>query len=569
MLGWVRRPLPVVLPPLNVGRTVAVHPEAAAEAATGGAISRGEDMALWLAVSIPAAVAGLWIAVGLHMFYIDNVARTYEAYQVLYGFDPKLANLGFIWAPLPAALQIPLVALLPGLAQEGGTGPLVSAMAAGGCLVLLNRILAQHVPGRRYRYLLLALYQTNPLVVYLAVTGMSELLVLLFVLLAWYAFQQLAFDEPLVFSRVVIMGLAMAGAVMSRYEGVGFAMALAAVLAVLLYYELAPRQRALAEGLTILYLTPWTYAFAVWMFLNAMIMGNPFNFVVGKGSASDHAHTLLASNPALATLVGEAMESTTHALHADWDVAPAFLPVFVLALVLTVARRDLFLLSLAVVSASFTAMQGLLYFTGASLGWLRYHVYLAAFAPVLLSYCLRREIIPPLGRIPWPVGMLCSIVFVAWSAQMTWRGLDDRSFVLDNEPAFLTAAFQGGEAAAAFNKGGREIALYFRNELFPVEPQALILADDQQANEVVLFSHHANRFVVSNASVFMDYVRHPVGNVTHILVPERAKIGTDLIIKQYPDIFEEGTPFTTLEHEFDTPGLRWRLYRVVTADGSP
>ena len=39
-------------------------------------------------------------------FLVDAAWRTYAVWRVFFSNDPKLANIGFVWVPLPALLQL-------------------------------------------------------------------------------------------------------------------------------------------------------------------------------------------------------------------------------------------------------------------------------------------------------------------------------------------------------------------------------------------------------------------------------------------------------------------------------
>src|SRR3990172_4546739 len=93
------------------------------------------------------------LAINLFMVYVvvfevgfflpDATSRTRAVWQVFYSNEPKLSNIGFVWTPLPALLQLPLV-LIPGLRTKGLSGNIVTAVmgtfAALVLLVFLRRV---------------------------------------------------------------------------------------------------------------------------------------------------------------------------------------------------------------------------------------------------------------------------------------------------------------------------------------------------------------------------------------------------------------------------------------------
>ena len=75
----------------------------------------------------------------LNLFLTDAMARTRSAWQVFFSYEPKLAYIGFIWAPLPTILQLPLV-LIPWLRYKGLSGNVVTALCgAGSAMLLIDR----------------------------------------------------------------------------------------------------------------------------------------------------------------------------------------------------------------------------------------------------------------------------------------------------------------------------------------------------------------------------------------------------------------------------------------------
>lgn len=576
--AWVpAQGAPTAAPRLNVGRAEPVRPGVRVVEGRAVAVSRLEDLALFLMVAVPGSLAALWASTVLHLNAIDNLARTYNAVQVLFGNEAKLTNMGFIWPPLPTLLQLPLVALFPSLAFQGGTGPLVSVLAAAVGVVLLNRILALYVPERLFRHLLVVLYQANPLILYLTLSGLAETLFVMFMLLAWWAFQRLYFEEPLPHAQVAVMGVAAGGALLCRYEGAIYSMLLGGVLLVGMYFQKRPRQWAVAEGMALAYMAPWGYAFALWIFVNEMIMRNPVYFLVGKGSNAEFTRGWVASHPSLQTLIGNLPATTLYVLRASWDVLPAFVVVVPLAAVLLVLRRDLFLLFMVVCASSYTGVQWLLHGLGLSAGWLRFYASNVAFGVLLLAYCVRPRFAPAINLVPRWVVALGLVSLLGWSNWFAWSGLDDPAMIRAGEPAFLRGLVQGD--TSGFLHHNVLIAAYFRDELFKQEPQAMVLLDDQQANDIILFSGHPDRFVVPNSSRFIEFLRDPVGKVTHLLVPDVVFAGSDLVAEFYPRVYEEGLPFSKLEREFLTTdgqgrggaagALSWRLYRVGDAGKAP
>ncbi len=204
-----------------------------------------------------------------------------------------------------------------------------------------------------------------------------------------------------------------------------------------------------------------------------------------------------------------------------------------------------------------------MYLLGQSAGWLRFYVYEVVFGLLLLAYCLQPRVIPLPVRARWAALCFVVIPLLVWSNTMTWKGLDDHDVVYSGESEYLRMLAAGGAGASTYPHW--EIGSHFRDVLFTAKPEALVLIDDQQATDIVLFSARPGRFVTPSASQFNDYLSVPVGNIDYILVPKVSSHGQNLILDAYPDLFEEGAPFVTLEREFTGRAevQLWRLYRVL------
>ena len=98
-------------------------------------------------------------------------------------------------------------------------------------------------------------------------------------------------------------------------------------------------------------------------------------------------------------------------------------------------------------------------------------------------------------------------------------------------------------------------------------PDVRILADEQQAGHIVLFTGEFIRFVGTDIPNHREQAADPARYVDYILVPNNVTPDQDFIVALYPDIYEQGLPTLTLEREWNPPNQGWwehsfRLYRV-------
>lgn len=537
--------------------------------------SRREEAALFLVVVLPLIALGLWAALGLDLYHEDALSRTYTAVQVVRGFEPKLANIGYAWAPLPTLAQVPIALLVPWLADRGGAGPVVSALATGVCVVLLNRILVSPVPDRRVRAVLLALFLANPLILTLAVNGLSEMPFLAFVLLGCLSLRRLAVESPVPIGAACWLGVAAAGAFLCRFEGVLVGGLFGLGLVVLLYRRVraaAPRTTAVrvVEGVSLAFAAPFAYTVGLFVFFNGTITGNPLAFATGAGSNREFMAAFVPTQPFLQALVDDPLASARYILHASWNASPALFIAVPLALALAVRTRDLLLGALVAIAVSFPALQWYLHVSGQSAGWRRFYATNVLFTLLLLALGAHRLHAwrPGVAR---GVALAGVVLVLTFSNVASWVNLNDPGVRSDVTAGYLETAFGVSSRAAAEGESDQKrlLATYLRDELFAAEPTARVLIDDTQATGIILLTARPDRFVVPNVIDYAKIVADPVGRVEYVLVPE-LPTSQNRILERYPRLFEEGAPALELAKEFTGDWISagvayhsWRLYRVV------
>ncbi|MCL5958939.1 MAG: hypothetical protein M1358_06390 [Chloroflexi bacterium] len=520
--------------------------------------------------------AGVWMNLYFRLHEGDALSRSYAAAISLYGSSPGLAKLGLLWAPLPSALQIPLALYRP-LTVAGLSGVIVSALAGALGLLMMDRILARHVPNRWIRFPLLLIYQGNLLILYYSVNGMTEGLLVTLVLVGWDQFQRLYDGLPHFngVTNVGLMGICAGAAFLTRYEGAAFGLAMYLVLLIALVAKRrqlgiilgsSARRRLSAvdgsvviEGYSLAYLTPFVYAIFLWLFFNWVIMGDPFNFMFGKGSNIQQASILLKSGSTLAGLKGNFPAALAYAAKSSALAFPSFYLAGTLSLVLGILKRDALAISLAILAASFPAFQALLTFVGQSFGVMRFYIYVIPFSLIGLAYAFRH--LSDTTRIRAAVYQMVMVLLVAASSLVTWYSAALPDVAREGETLFVQAVMHD-EPVDNFARE-KEIAQH----LTQLPPGKKILADDQQADYIILFTQQFERFVTTRNTEFADIVSNPVGRVDYVLIP-RVDAALNLIIQRYPDVYDKGAPFLEPVQEFAGRDQPWKLYRVVSAGGS-
>ena len=110
---------------------------------------------------------------------LDAVSRMANGYYVLWSRDPHLAAIGFVWSPLQSAADIPLFLfkpLFPVLATHDLAGTIVTVFAGVGAVHQVHAALREWGVRRGPRIALTLVFGINPMILYYAGNGMSDML---------------------------------------------------------------------------------------------------------------------------------------------------------------------------------------------------------------------------------------------------------------------------------------------------------------------------------------------------------------------------------------------------------
>ncbi|MEK7215991.1 MAG: hypothetical protein AAB289_10390, partial [Chloroflexota bacterium] len=483
----------------------------------GRAVSVREDGILLLLVSVVGIALGVYAAVSLQVFPsgdADGLRRAYFATQVLFGFEPRLSNMGFTLPPLPTLLQLPVVLAIPQTAYSGVSGVVVSAIAAGVALVALNRALALYVPGRRWRYLFLATYQLNPLVLYLTISGFDLMIALAFMMTAWLALQRIFFEEPLPIVQVAVLGSALAAAFLCQFDLLIAGVFMLGTLVLLVYVQKRPNQWPFTEGVTVGALTPFGYVVIAWIFFNELIVRDPFYFLTASGAWFDQVRLAAAGSPLLQELFNSPSNAFDYVLRAANAVSPAFLVLGTVSVAPMLIKRDLFLLSLVLTILVYPAAQLVLLVEGYGTGFSRMFTYMVPLTVVLAGYVTRPQYVNYPDWFPRSLPRMAVLAVLIGSALFSWSRLSEPDLVKTGELQFLAAT-------AGLNAGypvvtDLETADHLR-ELFKAEPDALVRVDDLAIQNVVLFSGHPGHFITPTSAGFSPFVNNPSSRVRYFM----------------------------------------------------
>lgn len=246
-------------------------------------MARESKRNIWLDCTLLFALGSalpLWIGHRLlfRCGYVDwgalsDVARAFDVFRL--NIRPQLSLIGFADPPLPAVLQLPIAGLFPDLSTSGYAACVVMAVAAGSALLALNALLAELGLARRARYVFVAAWQFNPLVLYWAASGRAEILLALLMMLGLR--QIVRWRGSGLHRDMLLAGLLLSLVAVVRYEAIFFVLAVSLGIGVLLRTE-DNVDGAQIEGMLIAFTLPTVYVAGLWVLAKWAIVGHPFAF---------------------------------------------------------------------------------------------------------------------------------------------------------------------------------------------------------------------------------------------------------------------------------------------------
>lgn len=482
-------------------------------------VTRIETLGIFLVFGVLYALLGFRL-VDLHVVNFDALDRLSRAFMVWYNDPPKLASIGFSLPPIGTFVLIPFAAV-KGLVTSGWALPLSSAFFGAGALVFINKMFAMGDMVRGARLLLVLLVGINPMFAYYAMNGTGDAAHLLFA--SFGLFCLLGWGRNGSARYLIGAGLALSLATLTRYEYIAWAIFIAFVISVALTRD--GRDKAEVEGSVIAYLAPVMYALGIWVFLNAVVLGDPFAWISqASGSAPVNAVSSSAPDFSLIDAIGNALR-----VQLVFPVAIVAVPL----LLLTDARQRiggglalLILINIAysVISAAVAGSVDVIELRNAL------PAMVAGCAGIAWVY-LRAE---SLRALVWGLTIVLAVIALplAW-AQM-------QSFPHQNlEQAFTRAISTGEDQEGSASRGGFQVGVAPEREManfiedLDVDGNA-ILTDNARTYGVINLTGEPGLFFdrVDRGDIeWQSVLANPQGKVDYFLIE---KTDADLILEEYP-----------------------------------
>jgi hypothetical protein len=264
--------------------------------------TRVETLGIFLLFGAVYVLLGMRL-VDLHVINFDALDRLTRAFMVWHNDPPKLASIGFSLPPIGTLALIPFAAVKD-LVTSGLALPISSALFGAGALVFVNKMLAMADMLRPARLMIVLLVGINPMFAFYAMNGTGDAAHLMFAAFGLFCF--LGWGRNGSARYLIGAGLAFSLAVLTRYEYVFWAFFLAFLVSASLTRR--GRDKDEVEGSVIAYLAPIMYTLGIWIFLNAVVLGDPFAWISqAGGSAPVNAVSTPSPDFDLAEAIGNAL----------------------------------------------------------------------------------------------------------------------------------------------------------------------------------------------------------------------------------------------------------------------
>ena len=526
---------------------------------------------------------GYWLEVRNGFILGDALSRVSAAQSVLFSRDPHLAAIGFIFTPLTAMVQVPIIALSPvwpALAERAFSATVMSALFMAGAVVqVLSMGIDRGLP-RWYTVTIAALFAVHPMIVFYGANGMSEAPFVFFMTWAVRRLIMWMVDDD-VHHLIAAGGIAMGLAYLTRYDALACVAAAGSVVAVTTYLR-APRPPRVRRAVLDLIIIsgPGVAAFIGWAIASWLITGEAFAQFTSEYGNKAILEQSGATGPGL-------LGGLSFAAACILLLAPMLVPLGAWAGFVRWRRpRWSMLIPPVAIFGSALAFQSATYALGGTFGFLRFYIIAVPFAATLALLAVPDgRFVPAIrpGRNAQPVPTvpttryrggyraaaaaiaLCVLV-AGWGMSLPRYAPQEFALgaVLHPEPESIDPVIEREERIARTFSTERRIARYLDDLDLP---DSSVIVDTVYGFAVVAASRKPKMFVLPSDPDFVRILNDPIDRGAKYLlaVPPTGRGQADTLNKRYPTLYDNGADVATLELEIPNDGdgqPDWRLYRV-------
>lgn len=491
---------------------------------------------------------GYYFAIYLEVYHNDAIARTALAFFTIFGRNPHLAAIGFVWQPFLSFVEIPLIYLLRPFDLMMMSGPAVTSFFGALSVMLVYKIGVLVNPKNKFLSCLIAiLFGLNPLILLYSVVGTSEavflfsLIISTYFLIKWY-FQMSQLD-------LLLSGFFIAFSFWSRYESIPVVMAFIFLLVLQFLVKRAEYKKI--ESNVIQFILPFCFSVGLWILANWMIMKDPFYFLNSVYSNGAFT-TSLKNNPQL-------MENSYHTILGSLYyvgkrillLSPVIIliPFIFLNFLINIKKKiGDFVLYLFLVLPYFSIIVFHAYqlYLGKSFGWLRFFMYVLVAGTFTTIFIVNKQ----KYLILLSMLLLVTGVFTTgYSMSLSNYGKEEVSFINKTINNSIKLDFS------------RTYEDQKKISKFMDETRGMILVDTDKGFAIPLFSKNPKRYVITSDIDYKKIVKSYPKYVDWIIVnkPGADDFQSNLIYKYYPNIWEGDTPSIVFEKAIEG----WKIFRII------
>ena len=287
----IERPAPEAPDPRDLRSNGAVPPPNGHRAVVGenghqeAVVKRGADapgIETWLIAlffGVVYGVIGYFMLTDGRIASFDALQQLNNAYMSWWNSPPKLAAIPLDAPPLGSIAFLPLTLIKP-LASSLVALPVITAVAAGLLMALLNSTMRRCELPNFMRYAFLVLFGLNPMFIFYAGNGDSTVIGMMFAgiallsLISWRLSAETRY--------LALAGLAMGFASMFDYGY--FFWAVGITIAIMFIGGDRDDSQDRRRSSLIVFLMPVVYSLMLWILINAVILGSPFDWITTQSN---------------------------------------------------------------------------------------------------------------------------------------------------------------------------------------------------------------------------------------------------------------------------------------------
>ncbi len=499
-------------------------------------------------------LAAYYLVFRLDFVSVDVVPHIAYLYFSLFNNQPSLTPILFAWPPLPTFLLLPLV-LNKALATTTFAANLLSCLFGALSCVYLNKLFRFCAVERAISLSFTFLFGASSLIFFYAVNGSSEVLSV-FLLLAslYYTIRWIKLGEN---ADLFTIGFPYMFLVFTLYEAAGFIL----LLLVIIYFFLKSQKR---KGILeiqadlIIMITPLLWGAILWIFLNWMITGDPFYFMLSSYRES----SFLISGTGVLSVSGRATLRVPEDLFWSIGIFPLSMVLSLLLAVVSFRKRELFPLGIALSSAALPLFLALVLHALRSSATMGFFISAIPLSFIMIGLFLAEfRYRSDLFRVTLSAALLIAVVL---SSLYTLYFIHVAPFA-EQERGVLSSVMEGKKAGIPPLEDQEEVAAYLIKNNLLTSPSRILL-DDRTGFYIILRTGEPEAFVDSLDRGFGESVNYPVGRVDYIIVPRPVGGGEqDNINIRHPNLFYRGELFSDrpyqirLVKDFE----EWRIYFLI------